>query len=89
MPIGVFQSGGVDSTVIATLSQQFPKESKAFTVGFHDQEYDESSYAEKIAKHSKKEHVSEKFSSDQVHYFFDHATLAYDEPFADSAFYRC
>ena len=29
--------------------------------------------------------MSEKFSSDQVHAFFNHATLAYDEPFADSS----
>ena len=52
VPIGVFLSGGVDSSAIAALAAQHigPDRLHTFTVGFDDAEYDESPFAKKIAE---------------------------------------
>lgn len=48
VPVGLFLSGGVDSSLIAALTSKQTSNLNAFTVGFHDKKYDESEYAKKI-----------------------------------------
>ena len=47
VPLGVFLSGGIDSSaVVALMSEVVPaREIKTFTIGFKEKSYDESSYA--------------------------------------------
>jgi asparagine synthase (glutamine-hydrolysing) len=51
VPIGVFLSGGIDSSAVANLAQQTSSDPiHTFTLAFEEQQYDEGRYARKIAR---------------------------------------
>lgn len=50
VPVGLFLSGGVDSSLVAALTAQQSSNLNAFTVSFYDENYDESSYAKRVAE---------------------------------------
>ncbi|MBZ6076260.1 asparagine synthase (glutamine-hydrolyzing) [Microvirga puerhi] len=52
VPLGVFLSGGIDSSAIAILAnrERSHGELSTFTIGFHEASYDESAYAEQVAR---------------------------------------
>lgn len=51
VPLGVFLSGGIDSTIVAGLmAENSSKPIKAFSIGFREASYDESGYAAIAAK---------------------------------------
>lgn len=57
VPLGVFLSGGVDSSAIAAMmSELSPGRVKSFAVGFPDPQYDESRYAAEVAAHLGTDH---------------------------------
>ncbi len=57
VPVGVYLSGGVDSNAVATiLSRLRPVKFPAFTVGFEDEQYDESGQARAIAQREQLDH---------------------------------
>ncbi len=50
VPVGLFLSGGVDSSTVAALAaQQSGNRLHSFSIGFDDPSYDESPYARRIA----------------------------------------
>ena len=52
VPIGVYLSGGIDSTLVAaTLARNLGKTIPAFTIAFHEAEFSEIEYARTAAKH--------------------------------------
>ncbi len=57
VPVGSFLSGGIDSSLVSALIQKkSTKQLKTFTIGFHQQEYNEAIYAKEIAKHLDTDH---------------------------------
>lgn len=50
VPVGLFLSGGVDSSLVAALTSKQTRNLNAFTVSFYDEKYDESSYAKQVCK---------------------------------------
>jgi asparagine synthase (glutamine-hydrolysing) len=86
VPLGVFLSGGIDSsTVVATMSELSPGNVNSFSVSFPEGSFDEGEYAEFVAKHfNTKHHVLT--ADDQT---MRGALLALvdrlDEPMADPA----
>ncbi|OFW89149.1 MAG: asparagine synthase (glutamine-hydrolyzing) [Candidatus Levybacteria bacterium RIFCSPHIGHO2_02_FULL_37_18] len=52
VPLGVFLSGGIDSSLITALMAELvpPEKIKTFTIGFQEKDYDESKIAERISK---------------------------------------
>jgi asparagine synthase (glutamine-hydrolysing) len=50
VPVACFLSGGMDSTILATLASREAKELATFSVGFSETSFDESSYAKEVAK---------------------------------------
>lgn len=86
VPLGAFLSGGIDSSVIVALASRFKEGLNTFSIGYKDNAYyDETYYAELIAKKFKTNHVTLKLG---VSDYFDHVmdVLNYmDEPFADTS----
>ena len=88
VPIGVFLSGGIDSSLVAAMMAKLsPSAVKSFSIGFSDREFDESTHAEAVSMHLKTEHHFERFDGDDLLEFIPTFIKQYDEPFFDySAF---
>src|SRR4029078_6133536 len=57
VPLGVFLSGGVDSTIIAAIMAKISGQKvKTFCVGYSNRRYDESARAKIVADHIGSEH---------------------------------
>jgi len=85
VPIGAFLSGGVDSSaVVAMMARNSVKPIKTFTIGSRVKKYDESKYADIIAKKYKTEHtvlIAEPESVESLPELVE----TYEEPFADAS----
>lgn len=87
VPIGVFLSGGLDSTIITGLAAESAPGIRAFSFGFKDSRYDETFFSKKAA---------ENFQVEQIVEFLDPGSFTprdlidlvwfMDEPFGDSSF---
>jgi asparagine synthase (glutamine-hydrolysing) len=86
VPLGAFLSGGIDSSLIVALMQaQSSTPIRSFTIGFTDQEYDESPHAEAVAKHLRTDHTTLILTPDDIQGVIPNLPQIYDEPFADSS----
>ncbi|MCZ6521173.1 MAG: asparagine synthase (glutamine-hydrolyzing) [Bacteroidetes bacterium] len=86
VPLGAFLSGGIDSSIIVALASRHKSNLNTFSIGYKDDPFfDETKYANLVAKHFNTEHTVFKLSNDDLyHHLFD--ILNYlDEPFADSS----
>jgi len=85
VPVGCFLSGGLDSSIVAALARQQKTDIETFSIGFDHPWFDESAYAEEVAKFINTRHHAFKLTSrDFVHSlprFLDSVT----EPFGDSS----
>src|SRR5512140_751483 len=86
VPVGVFLSGGIDSTSIAALAVRHKKPLQTFSIGFTEQSFDESPWAALASRRLGTEHVSEKFSGQDCMDLLPAAAAQLDEPFADPSF---
>lgn len=87
VPIGVFLSGGVDSTIIAAIMAKLSpnKKIKTFSIGFDYGVYDETPKARHAAEYIGSEHYEFRLSGEAVLKQIDNVVLNFDEPFADSS----
>ena len=84
--VGCFLSGGIDSSLIASLIQKNSiKKIKTFTVGFKEEKYNEAIYAKKISEYIGSEHNEVMVSIDDMINNIDGIIDQFDEPFADSS----
>ena len=86
VPLGVFLSGGVDSSLVASIMQSESNSSiNTFTIGFDQQEYNEAIYAKKIAQYLNTNHSELYISEKNLLDIIPKIPSIYDEPFADSS----
>ncbi len=86
VPLGCFLSGGIDSSIVATLATQQKSNLQTFSIGFKDHTFfDETHYAQAVADKIGSTHTVYKLSNqdllDNIDSIFDYV----DEPFADSS----
>ncbi len=85
VPLGAFLSGGVDSSaVVAMMAGLSAEPVNTCTMAFGERAYDESDFAEQVAKRYKTSHQVERVSPDSFD-LVDQLGGLYDEPFADSS----
>ena len=86
VPLGSFLSGGIDSSIIATLAARQTDKLNTFSIGYADEPlFDETHYAEAVAKKIGSDHTVFKLTNDDL-YADLHDVLNYiDRPFADSS----
>ncbi len=86
VPVGVFLSGGLDSSLVAYYISKV-KKLKSFSIGFENTNYDESEYAKAVADKLGTDHYSETFVAGDVISIFDEISPKLDEPFADASLF--
>jgi len=86
VPVGVFLSGGYDSsTVTAILQKNQTKKLKTFTIGFHEDKYNEAPYAKKIANYLGTDHHEYYCTTQDAFEIIKKLPYIYDEPFGDKS----
>ena len=86
VPLGTFLSGGYDSSLITAIAQEHSKEPvKTFSIGFHEEKYNEARYASEVAKHLGTDHTELYISEKEMFDMVDSIAKYYDEPMADSS----
>jgi asparagine synthase (glutamine-hydrolysing) len=86
VPIGVFLSGGYDSSLIASmLAKNKHKKIKTFTIGFNDSRYNEAEHARDIAIFLGTDHTELYVNDKDMLDLVEDLPFYYDEPFGDSS----
>ena len=86
VPVGIFLSGGYDSTSVAALLQHNRTEKlKTFTIGFHEANFNEAPEAKKIAEFLGTDHTEWYLTAKEAGDVLNHLPDIYDEPFADNS----
>ncbi len=85
VPVGAFLSGGVDSSgVVAMMARSSSRPVNTCSISFGDPAFDESRYAERVARALGTEHFVETVNPNDFS-LVDRLAAIYDEPFADSS----
>jgi len=86
VPLGAFLSGGTDSSLVVALAAKYsPSPLKTFTIGFAERKFNESHFAQRVAKHLNTDHHSYVLSEKEAVDLVDDSLTHFDEPFADTS----
>ena len=86
VPLGCFLSGGVDSSLIASLMQsRSGKPIRTFAIGFSEARFNEAPHAAAVAQHLQTDHSEFILSEQDALSIIPDLPEIYDEPFADSS----
>jgi asparagine synthase (glutamine-hydrolysing) len=87
VPLGVFLSGGIDSSTVVALMTELmpPQQVKTFNIAFVEKSFDESRYARLVAKRFGTDHHEELFGVRQMLDVLPDVLRFLDEPFADAS----
>jgi asparagine synthase (glutamine-hydrolysing) len=85
VPLGAFLSGGVDSSaIVAMMAGGSSEPVTTCSIGFKDRDYDESAYAEQVARQYRTRHQTDIVDPNDYG-LVDTLAGLYDEPYADSS----
>jgi asparagine synthase (glutamine-hydrolysing) len=85
VPVGVFLSGGVDSSLVAALAAREHAGIETFSVAFDDPSFDESAHARAVAAHLGTRHHEERLAVDEAARIVGELGAILDEPIADGS----
>jgi asparagine synthase (glutamine-hydrolysing) len=86
VPVGLFLSGGYDSTSVAAILQRNRTEKlKTFTIGYKEAAFNEAPEAKKIAEYLGTDHHEWYVGASDAEDIFHKLPEIYDEPFADNS----
>lgn len=86
VPVGVFLSGGVDSSIVTALLQKnMSSKLKTFSIGFYEDKYNEACHAKRIADYLGTDHTEYYVSGKEALDVVDRLAEIYDEPFGDNS----
>ncbi len=90
VPVGVFLSGGYDSSVVTAILQSGRSEKlNTFTIGFKEKGFDEAPYAKEVAKYLGTNHTEYYCTQKDALEIIPKLCELYDEPFGDSSAIAC
>jgi len=85
VPLGLFLSGGIDSSILAGLMKKGTNRLDTFSIGFKDKGYDETEYSDLISKEYGTNHHHFIFDQDKVRELLPKVIASMDEPIGDQA----
>ncbi|MEW6279318.1 MAG: asparagine synthase C-terminal domain-containing protein, partial [Candidatus Eremiobacterota bacterium] len=85
VPLGVFLSGGLDSSTLACLASERSAHIKTFSVAFSERSFDESGYARRVARALGTDHHEERLGPQALLEVLDPVVEQLDEPLGDAA----
>ncbi len=85
VPVGVFLSGGVDSSLVTALAARHQKGIHAFSLGFAEERYSELPYAHAVAEHLRLPHHTVQIGVEDVLGCLPHLVVQYGQPFGDAS----
>ena len=87
VPLGIFLSGGIDSSSITSFAAQTldREKLKTFAIGFQEESFDESRYAQSVAQLFKTEHYMELLSLERAKSLLPEVSARLDEPMGDNS----
>jgi asparagine synthase (glutamine-hydrolysing) len=85
VPVGMFLSGGVDSSLVAALAARHYPTLRSFSVGFEESEWSELAYARKVAGHLGLEHYETIVHPRDVLKILPRLVWHYGQPFGDAS----
>lgn len=86
VPLGVFLSGGIDSSLVAKFMAEHSSEKiKTFSIGFHEKSFDESKTAMRFANELGSEHNQFLFDSKECLKLIPNLASLVDEPLSDAS----
>jgi len=86
VPVGVFLSGGYDSSLVTALLQKDrTAKIKTFSIGFKEEKFNEAPYAKQVAEHLGTDHTEYYCTQKDALEILPLLPEIYDEPFGDSS----
>jgi asparagine synthase (glutamine-hydrolysing) len=86
VPLGVFLSGGIDSSAITAFAQEeAQRKIKTFSIGFEDPSFDESKYARLASKYLETDHHEQTMTPTDLLNLVPNLPDILDEPMADAS----
>ena len=87
VPLGVFLSGGIDSSAVLAFATRHapPGQTKTFSIGFREESFDESAYARQVATLFGSDHHHEVLDLDKASELIPGVLSRLDEPMGDSS----
>jgi len=83
VPVGLFVSGGLDSGVVAAIARKAKENLQCFSIGFEEASFDESRYAQQVARSLGIKHHLKVFRAQEMLHMVERLPEILDEPLAD------